>query len=428
MAGNSTKLTIRERIIRLENALVRPEPVRPKIQRVAHHLRGDTMHFDRHYSPKLMSLGPIHNGDPKLQLGEQYKQMWAAMYIHRTGEDPQTPHRNIADNMEELKELFAADPFTNNVLFSKYSDQGFTDMEEMMCWTLFVDGCALIHILGKGGYDRKYEMKVKAEQLIHVMGDVLLLGNQLPFLLLKLLWRDTDESTLVRTMEYFIAGSRWASGTEPQFLPPTHLLDLQYSMILPERPSNSQNPNGNINIATYRNIMELKVAGIELKASNTPSPRDICFSLGWLRLKLVLPHINMDCTIATKVLKLIAYEMCPDFENNYEINDYVSFLGSLIVHPDDVKALRLARILLNNLSDKEVVNIFDTISSNLVPIIDSYAHVKDQIKEHYHHKTLPTWLVLGYHTYFNNPWAIITFLATVLGLTLTFIQTLCAFY
>lgn len=173
----------------------------------------------------------------------------------------------------------------------------------------------------------------------------------------------------------------------------------------------------------YRNLKELKEAGIGLESSKTRRPRDVSFSCGWIRSKLKLPEIVVDDTTAATVLNLIAYEMCPDFENDYGICSYVSFLDSLIDHPDDVKALRSEQILLNSLgSDEEVANLFNTISTDLVPDMVKYADVRNEIEKHYSDKSR-TWLALGYHTYFSNPWAIIAFHAAVVGLALTFVQT-----
>lgn len=173
----------------------------------------------------------------------------------------------------------------------------------------------------------------------------------------------------------------------------------------------------------YRNIKELKAAGIGLKSSKTRRPRDISFSNGWLCSELTLPEIVVDDTTANTVLNLIAFEMCPDFENDYGISSYVSFLDSLIDHPDDVKALRSERILINSLgSDDEVAKLFNVIGSDSVPDMKKYKHLRDEIESHYNSKC-KTWVALAYHTYFNNPWAIIAFIAALLGLTLTFIQT-----
>lgn len=172
-----------------------------------------------------------------------------------------------------------------------------------------------------------------------------------------------------------------------------------------------------------RNIKELKAAGIEFMSSKTRRPKDISFSLGWFHSTLKLPEIVVDDTTAATVLNLIAYEMCPDFQNDYGICSYVSFLDSLIDHPDDVKALRSERILLNSLgSDEEVAELFNTLSTDLVPDMGKYADLRNQIEKHYKNK-LRTWLALGCSTYFSNPWAIIAFHAAVVGLVLTFVQT-----
>jgi hypothetical protein len=178
---------------------------------------------------------------------------------------------------------------------------------------------------------------------------------------------------------------------------------------------------------TYRNIKELNASGIRLKSSKTRMPRDISFSHGWFPgcfpAKLTLPEIVVDDTTAVTVLNLIAYEMCPDFQNDYGICSFVAFLDSLIDHPDDVKALRSERILLNSLgSDEEVAKLFNTISTDLVPDMGKYSHVRVQIESHYTNKW-KTWIAQGCHTYFSNPWAIIAFHAAVLALVLTFIQT-----
>ena len=107
----SSNLTIEQRLEQLQKAKERAQPQPPKgakIQRVAHHLR-DRKHFTKHYEPKLISLGPIHHGAEKLQLGEQCKQRWAATYIESTGKTPQTLHKRVVDDFENQKKLFDDD-------------------------------------------------------------------------------------------------------------------------------------------------------------------------------------------------------------------------------------------------------------------------------------------------------------------------------
>ncbi|KAJ1382133.1 hypothetical protein SESBI_44543 [Sesbania bispinosa] len=467
--AEKSNLNIEEKFAQLQNAKqVRPQISRPKIQRVANYLR-NRKHFAKHYSPKLMSIGPIHHRDPNLKLGEQYKLMWAAMYIESTGKSPQILHKKIADNIEELKSLFAKDLLTDHTLFPifPFSNEG---VEEMLAWMLFVDGCCLLQILEKAKLDKPEKMNVKVDQLVLVMQDVLLLENQIPYQVLKLLWR-CNEFTLLETMRNFLRCHHWAerNGSDHHAIrnavvvfledPPTHLLDLQRRIILPdhhappktqcneanEEEQNQNNPNENhdkanqekqnqndsnenSDMVTYRNIQELKEAGIRLKSSKTRRPRDVSFSHGWLAAELTLPEIVVDDTTPATFLNLVAYEMCPDFENDYGICSFVAFMDSLIDHPEDVKALRSEGILLNSLgSDEEVAKLFNMISTDLVPDSVAYADVRAQIDKHYRNKW-KTCVAVGYHTYFNNPWAIIAFLAAVLALVLTFVQTWFAIY
>ena len=165
----------------------------PKIQRVPHHLR-DRENFAKHYLPRLVSIGPIHHGAEKLQLGEKYKLMWAAMYLERTKQDAQTLYQKIASNIEQLKDLFAEDVIRD-----------FPDDEKLSwSWMLFVDGCSLLQILEKGELQDPKEMNVKVDQLVLVWQDVLLLENQLPYHVLKLLSDHEDDAKLVKSMNEFL--------------------------------------------------------------------------------------------------------------------------------------------------------------------------------------------------------------------------------
>jgi len=122
-------------------------------------------------------------------------------------------------------------------------------------------------------------------------------------------------------------------------------------------------------------------------------------------------------------LNLVAYEMCPDFKNDYQICSYVALMDSLIDHPEDVKVLRSKGILCTFWSDEEVAKLFNIIGTDLVANLDIYFEVQQKLREHYFNK-YKTWIALGFRTYFNNPWTVIAFLAAFIALALTFIQTL----
>ena len=76
----------------------------------------------------------------------------------------------------------------------------------------------------------------------------------------------------------------------------------------------------------------------------------------------------VDDSTGPKFFKLIAYEMCPNFDNDFGITSYISFLDSLIDEPKDVIDLRKAAILRNLLGrDEEVALVFNEIGTDLVP-------------------------------------------------------------
>ncbi|XP_034706103.1 UPF0481 protein At3g47200-like isoform X2 [Vitis riparia] len=119
---------------------------------------------------------------------------------------------------------------------------------------------------------------------------------------------------------------------------------------------------------------------------------------------------------------MVAYEMCPDAPDDYGITSYICLLDDLIDHADDVKELRSKNILYNLLgNDEDVAQLFNEIGNDLVDP-EAYEDVKDRIQEHYN-KRMNTWIAQALHDHFSTPWAIIAFIAAVLILFLTGVQT-----
>ncbi|GAU24197.1 hypothetical protein TSUD_23340 [Trifolium subterraneum] len=384
--------------------------------------------------------------------------MWAEKYIEDNGLDPHILHKKIADNIDELKGHFADDVLT----LTEKSLKGFRSLDEKLSWMLFVDGCSLLHILENADLNEPELMNIKADQLVPVVMDVLLLENQLPYLVLKLLWKNENETELIDTMVDFLRNHHWAPDNrrtwrsriqeivvpnimkeeevwlsilnESELNHPAHLLDLQRKSII-KSPSKTKGnvannkkqgfkiSKGKTKMMGYTNMQDLRAAGIRLKSSGTQRISDIDFSEGWFAARLTLPLLVVDLTTATFFLNLIAYEMCPDFENDYEICCFADFMDSLIDHPKDVKELRSNGILLNSLgSDEEIAALFNIINVDLVPNIEIYFEVRSKIHKHCRN-LCKTWIAQGIHTYFNGPWAFISFLAAFIALALTFVQT-----
>ncbi|XP_052113801.1 UPF0481 protein At3g47200-like [Arachis duranensis] len=423
----------------------------PKIRKVPHYLR-NRVDFAKHYSPKLVSFGPIHHGDQNLKLGEEYKRMWSVMYVRTRGQTARDLHKRVLSNIKELQDLFDKDLFAKQE-FTNYND-------DELSWLLLVDGCALLYFLDNVDDQHPEALNLKLDQLMYTWRDILLLENQLPFQLLRLLCCDPNASVntnvddhLVKSMEKFLCTHHlWPKPCPPRkegprpkpnsvnlpqqestkvvITPPVHLLDYLRKTIVEDDGCQKKLSKSDASvkqcIITHRNIQELTASGIHLKKLDSRNPKYIKFSSGGIfsfRGILELPEITVDDTTAPTFLNLIAYEMCPDFPNDYGISSFVAFLDSLIDQPEDVKKLRSAGIMRNALgSDEEVSKLFNALSQDLVTSIESYSHVSKDIESHYKNKWL-SWMTEIWNNHFSTPVAIIALLAGIIALVLTFIQT-----
>ncbi|KAK7840255.1 upf0481 protein [Quercus suber] len=344
----------------------------PKIQKVIFLLRDNKDFFQKHYEPRAVSLGPIHHGNEKYKLGEKYKLVLTYEFVEGSEEKINDLFKKIKEKIKELKECFEEE------VIKSYDD-------EDLIWLLLVDGCATLQYIYCAANNRPKPQQVGSE-------------------------KDQESRP-----------SKEKHGDVDAI----HLLDLLRTRLLDKNQQvkhKKRNGNGQITWPSYRNVQELRAAGIHVERSKKENSclRDISFTtLGCLGF-LWLPPITVDDSTMPKFLNLIAYEMCLDFQNDFAITSYISFLDSLIDEPNDVKMLRKAGILYNCLgSDEEVARVFNEIGTDLVPNSEIYRDVRVQIQKHYKSQ-LMTWFAQVYHDYFSSPWKFMAFFGALLALALSF--------
>ncbi|KAG7958816.1 hypothetical protein I3843_10G037300 [Carya illinoinensis] len=395
------------------------EKTMPKIQKVPALLRGHK-NFKKYFEPIVVSLGPIHHGKEEYQAAEDFKLGMASKFVEESGESGEFLLGKVAKNIKQLKQHF------NEKVVEKYDD-------ETLAWMLFVDGCAVlqsIHFAFKPELIKN--LKIKNDQMAFAIQDLFLLENQLPYkLLLDLMDSSAKKEDLMKSIETFMSkmtherGQEVGKAGETNGTPIIHLLDLLRTRLLGKSTTENKGRSGE---QSYRNVQELRAAGIYVKPAQTSLLTRICFEYGFIFFYagyLRLPLITVDDSTWPKFFNLIAYKMCSDFDNDYGITSYVTFLDSLIDNPGDVKELRNAGILHNLLgSDEEVAQLFNEIGIDLVPDFEAYGDVKKEIQKHYRNRC-KTWIAQAMHEHFSSPWTILAFIAAILGLGLSAIQ---AFY
>uniref|UniRef100_A0A2N9EQA9 Integrase catalytic domain-containing protein n=1 Tax=Fagus sylvatica TaxID=28930 RepID=A0A2N9EQA9_FAGSY len=105
----------------------------PKIQKVIFLLR-DHKDFVKYYEPRVVSLGPIHHGKPKYQLGEKYKLVLTYEFMEGNYNTMEEAFNKIREKIKELRECFEEE------VTKEYGDEALT-------WLLFVDGCAILQFI-----------------------------------------------------------------------------------------------------------------------------------------------------------------------------------------------------------------------------------------------------------------------------------------
>ncbi|MED6131411.1 hypothetical protein PIB30_009632 [Stylosanthes scabra] len=264
-----------------------------------------------------------------------------------------------------------------------------------------LDGCCVLELLEKSdnSVDPEKELQISIDKLVRVHQDLLILDNQIPFQLLKLLCQ--DEARLEKCLHNFLQVH--GIQTTPKLLrektvndtvnitleedheeeeqEPLHLPDyLRRALLIRDQATFYKDINikrrRSLHLRKYRigTIRELKAAGIRVakySGINSIFPN-------FIDGVLVLPELIVDGSAAHIFLNLVAYEMCPDFRNSFEISSFLVFMSSLIDQPEDVKELRMAGIIINELAnEKQVADLFNKMDTILVPETSLFAHIRD---------------------------------------------------
>ena len=410
----------------------------PRIPRVPQILRW-TQDFNKFYEPRVISFGPYHHSKPDLHPEEMIKPLYAEQFLADSNQDIKDLYTRIGSNIKAVRDCYDSNST------KEYDD-------EALAWMMLLDGCSLLQIIRET--DTSNVLAYHQRCLVKL--DLFLLENQLPFGVLKLIFEGAkfnDGPSMEEKIKKFVTDTGRPTGIqlEEENEEPSHLLDLfrsallgRFKMIRSRQPEQEQQPEKKGKSSSrqgedrgsccpwkkgiwksFRNIKELKAAGIHLQLNRTSSLRDISFNSHFFYGCLKLPPIIIDGFTKPKFLNLVAYEMCPEAPNDYAVTSYISFLYELIDHADDVKELRSNHILYNCLgSDEEVAKIFNEITNDFVNP-DAYGDVKARIQEHYD-KRVNTWMAQALHDHFSTPWTIMAFIGAVLVLFLTAVQTYCA--
>ncbi|XXG50476.1 hypothetical protein AAC387_Pa02g4479 [Persea americana] len=418
-------------IMKGEDPQSRAKPLIQKVSRTLREIESNKSCFD----PLVVSLGPYHHGQERLMQMENYKSVAARWFV------------SLATHNKPPGTI--------------------TDMEVQVAYEHFItvatrESCPTHCYAGSDELSKTSHLNQPL-----ILRDMFLLENQIPYSILKALMSllPNQSNEINRFIEFneinrfielvfllqhkqprsysnpinlFIeifsnfkkdrkitrAGSKSAN-TEKEG-EPFHLLDFLRSKLIgkdTEKSPTSASPESGYWQYYFRSIMELKTAGIKLRRSKSKCLKDIRFQKGLIHGHLQLPQFMVDDATQTRLLNLIAYEMCPDGLSDRAVTSYICFLDSLIDHAEDVKELRSKNILLNRLgSDEEVAKLFNELANNLTPNFNTYSDVMRGIEKHIRSR-VKVWIAEFTHTHFTSPWTVMALMAAIFVILLTVAQT-----
>ncbi|KAL7231757.1 hypothetical protein ACSBR2_009902 [Camellia fascicularis] len=399
---------------------------------------------DKAYIPRTVSLGPYHHGQRHLRSMDRHK--WRA--LHRVLKRTQHDINLYLDSIKGLEDEARA-CYEGTITLSS------NEFVEMMV----LDGCFILELFRgaiegfkKLGYSRKDPIFAMRASMHSLQRDMIMLENQIPlFILDRLLGLENgnpDQRGLVAKLaiQFFdplmptdesLASSPLSLGYA-NFDPfadqgGLHILDVFRRSLMrigpkpvPKMWIKRWSSQTNRVVADKRQqqlvhcVTELREAGIKFEKRKTDRIWDIKFKDGTLSIPRLLIHDGTKSLL----LNLIALEQC-HLDCSNDITSYVIFMDNLFNSPADVAYLHYHGIIEHWLgTDGEVVDLFNRLTDEVVfDANGSYlSRLSEQVNRYYNHRW-NAWRATLKHNYFHNPWAILSFVAAVVLLLITFAQT-----
>ncbi|XP_061370442.1 UPF0481 protein At3g47200-like [Gastrolobium bilobum] len=331
--------------IRIENILdnaVSPLTTKCCIYRIPHGIRN--LNSDA-YTPKVVSIGPFHHGNPTLRNMESHKLKYCKEFRERV----QTNFDDLVTLVRDLEPEFRL----------YYSEDIQLSREELVKLIL-VDSCFIFELFLTFESTDDDGIPFKRWLKSSIAYDLFLLENQLPFNVLDKLYNLASPSPdfpsfLVLTFHRFTEPDSPYRDSPPSI---KHFTDMSRIFYLPPSPYILP-PREDELLTHLHSATELKEAGIKFRKRESDLI-DLSFSQSCLEI----PNLTVEDDTEIQFRNMIALEQF-HYPNESYITDYVVFLDYLINTSNDVDILVKKGIITCMLGDKNAVA---ELFNGLIPI------------------------------------------------------------
>ncbi|MBA0781638.1 hypothetical protein Gotri_002543 [Gossypium trilobum] len=381
-------------------------------------------HSPNAYIPNCFAFGPFHRCQPNSKATEKIKVKYLRELLLRSS-NPEAMLRECLNSVKEIKGK-ARDCYA-----------GYIDLaEEEFLEMLVVDGCFIVElfrkdadVVAKEDDDPIFSMSCMLQFLNH---DLILLENQIPWLVLQLLFDKTKASTETNSLvelalQFFRTMFSYENPINPSLFfekEIKHILDLlRLSLVLPSEEVELYERKKQLNKQPSEwqpipSATRLNEAGVKFRrVVNVKSILDIKYSNGVLEI----PSLLIQETTETIFRNLISYEQClPHCKPVF--TSYAKIMDNLIDTPHDMEILCKRVVLDNWLSPEDATHFFNKLYNDTYVKDFYYADLCNQLNDHCR-KWLPKWRAAYVHNYFSKPWAIAAQIYAIIILFLTVFQS-----
>ncbi|MCL7039228.1 hypothetical protein MKW94_005212 [Papaver nudicaule] len=361
------------------------------------------------YEPKMVSIGPYHYGKTHLMTMQSHKKR-ALLHFLRRSRTRATEQGYVARLMLVVDQLRKSYEQVEQMERWKNDDDGFVKL-------MMVDGIFLLEFLSvlKGNQDNRDYANIdpifghRGHNLNYnyVMQDLLLLENQLPYLVLSTLLSVSEGQPEENTNRIL---------STIMFAPPRfqghHLLDTYMKGIL---GGGSHHQRSDEERTIRISASKLLKYGVQFRTVG--SYNKIRFDKHTATLSL--PSIIINQHTVPRFFNSKVYEL--RVGTNKDLNSYIHLMDSLIQSTSDVYSLRSQGIIVSSLgSDEAVVEVMKELTKDTVrgEVDDISIRAIEEVSEYYHREKKATrnWI------WVRDNWASIVGAATML-LLLSVVQT-----
>ncbi|KAM4118447.1 hypothetical protein ACB094_02G203500 [Castanea mollissima] len=362
------------------------------------------------YTPQVISIGPIHHNNNRLQTMEKHKVRYFKSFLQTAEIELETLVSTIREMEDSIRRCYletvqlGSDKFVKMIMLDTVDDP------------IFVE----------------YWLRDTVRQ------ELLLLENQLPFFVIQKIYDlaspsyicvSSRRSSLIQlSFIFFDFFNNHKKKPEPE-MEIQHFTDLlRFFQQPPPHPNKKPNRVPGMTLPKY-SATQLRDAGVKVDviSDKSVSEWDLNFKNGVLKI----PRLLFEDSTEARVRNIMALEQCRQrmhSTDEYVISDFYLILDHLVNTSKDVDLLSDKGIIVNWLGDSNTVKcMINNLNLGIITSrMNSDYNLLCKDLNDFYEKTWHRWKALLRHQYFGTPWRAASTIAAIILLGLTLIQTVCS--